>query len=80
MLAIPVATISFCVLARSHEDSTKASRPRLSGIHKAPYPHSSTRLAKAAHAAEVILSIDTQTPSFPSSIANPFMRIRALSM
>jgi hypothetical protein len=68
MLAIPVATISLCVLASSQEEWVSAFRPRLSGIHRAAYPHSSTRLAKAAAAAAVMLSIETQTPSFPSSI------------
>src|ERR1700746_479243 len=69
MLAMPVATISLCVLASSQEECTSAFRPRLSGIHSAAYPHSSTRFANAAAAAAVMLSIDIQTPSFPSSIA-----------
>src|ERR1700761_7313114 len=69
MLAMPVATISLCVLARSQEECTSAFRPRLSGIHNASYPHSSTRFANAAAVAAVMLSIDTQTPSFPNSIA-----------
>src|SRR5580693_2467644 len=69
MLAMPVATISFSVLASSQEECTSAFRPRLSGIHKAAYPHSSTRVANAAAAAAVMLSIEIQTPSFPSSIA-----------
>src|SRR6202035_2487847 len=69
MLAIPVATISFCVLASSQDECGSALRPRLSGIHSAAYPHPSTRFANAAAAAAVMLSIDIQTPSFPSSIA-----------
>src|ERR1700745_2320028 len=69
MLAMPVATISLCVLASSQEECTSAFRPRLSGIHSAAYPHSSTRFANAAAAAAVMLSIEIQTPSFPSSIA-----------
>src|SRR5438477_4931275 len=69
MLAMPVATISFCVLASSQEECTSALRPRLSGIHNAAYPHSSTRFANAAAAVAVMLSIEIQTPSFPSSIA-----------
>src|SRR5580704_8565962 len=69
MLAMPVATISFCVLASSQEECASALRPRLSGIHSAAYPHPSTRFANAAAASAVMLSIDIQTPSFPSSIA-----------
>src|SRR6516162_1008193 len=68
MLAMPVATTSRWVLASSHEECTSAFRPRLSGSHSAAYPHASTRLANAAAAAAVMLSIDTQTPSLPSSI------------
>src|SRR6266567_7705736 len=68
MLAIPVATTGLRVLASSQEECTSALRPRLSGIHSAAYPRSSTRLAKAAAAAALMLSIETQTPSFPSSI------------
>src|SRR5271169_1696294 len=66
---MPVATISFCVFASSQAECTSAFRPRLSGIHSAAYPHSSTRFANAAAAAAVMLSIEIQTPSFPSSIA-----------
>src|SRR5271167_1138296 len=69
MLAMPVATISLCVFASSQAECTSAFRPRLSGIHSAAYPHSSTRFANAAAAAAVMLSIEIQTPSFPSSIA-----------
>ena len=69
MLAMPVATISLCVFASSQAECTSAFRPRLSGIHNAPYPHSSTRFAKAAAAAAGMPSIEIQTPSFPSSIA-----------
>src|SRR4051794_31866233 len=65
---MPVATISLCVLASSQEACTSAFRPRLSGIHSALYPHCSTRLAKAAAAAALMLSIETQMPSFPSFI------------
>src|SRR5215471_2253969 len=68
MLAMPVATTSRWVLASSQEECTSAFRPRLSGIHSAAYPHASIRFANAAAAAAVILSIDTQTPSLPSSI------------
>src|ERR1700730_6239097 len=69
MLAMPVATISLGVLASSQEEWTSALRPRLLGIHSAAYPQSSTRFANAAAAAAVMLSIEIQTPSFPSSIA-----------
>src|SRR5271155_5653799 len=68
MLAMPVATISLCVLASSQEECTSALRPRLSGIHSAAYPQSSTRFANAAAAGAVMLSIEIQTPSLPNSI------------
>src|SRR6185312_13328413 len=66
MLAMPGATTSRVVLASSHDECTMTSRPRLSGIHKALYPHASTRLAKAAPSAALIGSIAFQTPSLPS--------------
>src|SRR5260370_30566638 len=69
MWAMPVATMGRGVFARSQEECTSAFRPRLSGIHSAAYPHSSTRFANAAAAVAVIPSIEIQTPSFPSSIA-----------
>src|SRR5215468_2511119 len=65
---MPVATISRCVLASSQDACTSALRPRLSGIHSAAYPHSSTRLANAADAAALVPSNEIQTPSFPSFI------------
>src|ERR1700746_104887 len=71
MLAIPVATISRSVWESSHEACTSAFRPRPSGIHSAPYPRFSTRVAKAAAAEALMPSIPTQTPSLPISIADP---------
>src|SRR6266404_937583 len=80
MLAIPVATTSRSVWESSQEECTSAFRPRLSGIHSAPYPHSSTRLAKAAACAALMPSIPTQTPSLPSSIAERSFTAAAASV
>src|SRR5262245_37219262 len=71
MLAMPVATVSVRVLARSQLEMTKTLRPRDSGTQSAPYPQPSTRLAKSAAAAAVIAPIEAHTPSRPSGIALP---------
>src|SRR6266850_213556 len=64
MLAIPLATIRLVVPANSHADAENTSRPTASGIHRAPYPQASTRLANAAASAAGRLSVPAQTPRF----------------
>src|SRR5208283_1898634 len=71
MLAMPLATVRSRVLANSQADDVKTSRPIASGIHNAPYPHASTRLANAAASAAEQPSSPAQTPSFFIVIASP---------
>src|SRR5271170_329793 len=76
MLAMPLATVSVLVLANSQADAANTSRPIASGIHNAPYPHASTRLANAAASAAEQRSSPAQIPSLFKVIAYSGSRMR----